>query len=93
MRDEDDTYQQETVHTEVFKLLPQGPHGLLSLAVTKNLRISDPDVQCCVQYIFRIVNFTLVIKFEPSAAAILIQWHELFFISFLPAPVLVLLQI
>ena len=47
MRDKDDTNQQETVNTEVFKLLPPGPNDLLSLAVTKNLGTSDVQLVVC----------------------------------------------
>ena len=44
MRDEDDSHQQEAVHTEVLELLPPGPHDLLSLAATKNLGMSERQI-------------------------------------------------
>ena len=56
MRDEDDSHQQEAVHTKVLKLLPPGPHDLLSLAATKNLGMSERQmyihsVFCVVMYV------------------------------------------
>ena len=72
MRNEDDPHQQQPVHTIVLQFLPPWPHNLLGLAVTKNLRkLFDETLE--LLYIF--VKITLVIKSEPSAAAMLMQWH------------------
>ena len=70
VRDEDDPHQQQPVHTEVLQLLPPWPYDCLGLAVTKNLRIAN-----CLMKLYICKDNTLLIKSEPSAAAMLMQWH------------------